>query len=463
MEKTVDIITMGCSKNLVDSERLIYELGELGFEVRHNPKKIRRGVVIVNTCGFIETAKQESINMILELCQAKEKGRIEKLYVMGCLSQRYKEQLEKEIPQADGYFGKFDWKGVLRRLGGCSGKTEAGSRNCPSCGTVAGVSGKAGRTAAVPSCKRVITTPRHYSYIKISEGCDRRCAYCAIPLITGRQVSRKMEDIVAEVRDMTAQGVKEFQIIAQDSTSYGTDIYNRRALCGLMEMLSDIKGVEWLRLHYAYPNDFPEDLLRVMNERDNICKYLDLAFQHVNDAVLSRMRRGFTREETYALIREIRGRVPGIALRTTLMVGFPGETDAAFEELVDFVRDVRFERMGAFAYSEEEGTYAAAHYNDSVPSEVKQERLDYLMAVQQRISAEINSQREGKSFKTVIDRVEGGYYVGRTQYDSPEVDGEVLIDVRKQKARGRELEIGGFYQAVVTSSSEFDLFAEVNE
>lgn len=461
MVKTVDIITMGCSKNLVDSEHLIYRLNRLGFNAYHNPEEIHNGIVVVNTCGFIESAKQESIDMILELCQAKEHGRVKKLYVMGCLSQRYKGQLEEEIPQVDEYFGKFDWKNIIKRLEDYSQEWRNGNVSETGPNTTV-VTAENNSSCLNLTGERILTTPKHYAYVKISEGCDRRCAYCVIPIITGRQVSREIEDIVSEVRGFVATGTKEFQIIAQDSTSYGTDNYGRRALPELVERLSDIKGVEWLRIHYAYPNDFPERLLKVINERDNVCKYLDLAFQHVNDDVLSKMHRNITRKETYALIKQIREQVPDIALRTTLMVGFPGETEAAFDELVDFVRDVRFERMGAFAYSEEEGTYAAAHYEDNIPQEVKQERLERLMMEQQRISAEICSQKVGKVFKTIIDRIEGDYYVGRTQYDSPDVDGEVLINISKQQKKGKELTVGDFYNAQVLSSTEFDLFAEVN-
>lgn len=476
MSGVIDIITMGCSKNLVDSEQLIYRLNSIGFDVYHNPDDIHGGIAVVNTCGFIESAKQESIDMILELCQAKEEGRLERLYVMGCLSQRYKEQLEKEIPQVDEYFGKFDWKTLITRLADYVPKKTKSARrqgnsvvapfkavSCSDNLSSATMTKDEGMSASVsPDEKRVITTPRHYAYIKISEGCDRRCSYCAIPLITGRQVSRKMEDIEAEVRTLVASGTKEFQIIAQDSTSYGTDVYNRRVLPELIERLSDIEGVEWLRIHYAYPNDFPFDLLRVIRERENVCKYLDIALQHVNDKVLSGMHRNITSRETYDLLARIREEVPGIALRTTLMVGFPGEDEAAFEELERFVREVRFERMGAFAYSEEEGTFAAKHYEDSISEELKQQRLERIMAVQQRISAELCAERVGKTLKTVIDRVEGDYFVGRTQFDSPEVDGEVLIDAKKAGAVAGKLQVGQFYDARIVSSTEFDLFAEVD-
>ena len=465
MKGVIDIITMGCSKNLVDSEQLIFSLNGIGFDVYHNPDDIHGGIAVINTCGFIESAKQESIDMILELCQAKEEGRLERLYVMGCLSQRYKEQLEKEIPQVDEYFGKFDWKTLITRLSDyVPQKTEPSQSYCKSAAApfkAVACSDTKRNGLITNDGGRVITTPRHYAYIKISEGCDRRCSYCAIPLITGRQVSRKIEDIEAEVRDLVASGTKEFQIIAQDSTFYGTDIYNHRALPELVERLSDIEGVEWLRVHYAYPNDFPFDLLRVMRERENVCKYLDIALQHVNNKVLSGMRRNITSRETYDLLARIREEVPGIALRTTLMVGFPGEDEVAFEELERFVSDVRFERMGAFAYSEEEGTFAAKHYDDSIPEDLKQQRLERIMALQQRISTELCAEKVGKTMKTVIDRIEGDYFVGRTQFDSPEVDGEVLIEAKKAVANGVKLEVGGFYEAKIVASTEFDLFAEV--
>lgn len=440
MKRIVDIITMGCSKNLVDTEHLIFRLKEIGFEAYSNPENIHGGIAVVNTCGFIEAAKEESINMILELCNAKEEGRIEKVYVMGCLSQRYKDQLEEEIPQVDCFFGKFDWNKMIDLLAKEYGvaKQEPSGFVCPN------------------GIKREITTPRHYAYLKISEGCDRRCAYCAIPLITGAQVSRNIEDIVDEVKDLVLGGVKEFQIIAQDSTSYGTDNYHRKMLPELLERLSDMKGVEWLRVHYAYPNDFPYDLLRVMRERDNVCKYLDIALQHINDDVLKKMHRNITGHDTCDLIRNIRKEVPGIALRTTLMVGFPGETQEAYDQLLDFVKDTKFERMGAFAYSEEEGTYAALHYKDSISNETKQERLDKLMDLQQGISESICEQRVGKTYKVIIDRRENDYLIGRTQYDSPEVDGEVLIPCNKAK----DMSIGNFYDVRITSANEYDLFAE---
>jgi ribosomal protein S12 methylthiotransferase rimO len=428
--KRIDIITLGCSKNLFDSERLLYQLESQGYEVHHDAEDPCGEIVVVNTCGFIGDAKEESINMILELCQAKEEGRIERVYVMGCLSERYLKELGEEIPQVDKFYGKFDWPGLLAELGHAYNEEQR--------------------------VQRVLTTPPHYAYLKISEGCDRSCAYCAIPIITGKHVSRPMEEIVEEVKLLVAKGVREFQVIAQELTYYGVDLYGRQCLPELIERISDVPGVEWIRLHYAYPAHFPEDLLRVMRERDNVCKYLDIALQHISDNVLQRMRRHVTKEETYALIRRFRREVPGIHLRTTLMVGFPGETDEDFKELLAFVKEARFERMGAFAYSEEEGTYSAESYPDDVPAEVKQVRLDKLMAVQQRISAELTAEKMGKTMKVIIDRVEGDYYIGRTEFDSPEVDPEVLIPVSDGG-----LKMGEFYSVVIDETDDFDLYGHV--
>lgn len=428
-KNTIDIITLGCSKNLVDSERLIHQLELNGYRVTHDSENPQGEIAVINTCGFIGDAKEESINMILEFCQAKEEGRLRQLYVMGCLSERYLKELGKEIPQVDKFYGKFNWSELLSDLGkayhieGCYG--------------------------------RRLTTPKHYAYLKISEGCDRRCAYCAIPIITGKHVSRPMEDIVAEVETLVSKGVKEFQIIAQELTYYGIDLYKRRAIAELVERIADIKGVKWIRLHYAYPNDFPLELLRVMREKKNVCKYLDIALQHINTKVLGNMRRGVTSEETYKLINDIRREVPGIHLRTTLMVGFPGEGEEEFEELKDFVRRVRFDRMGAFAYSEEEGTYAARHFKDEVPDEVKQRRLSELMELQQKISAEVQAEKIGKTMNVIIDRKEGEFYVGRTEFDSPEVDPEVLIPVSDGVLR-----TGCFYKVEITDSDDFDLYAK---
>lgn len=426
-KNTIDIITMGCSKNLVDSEKLMRQLELNGFKVTHDSEHPKGEIAVINTCGFIGDAKQESIDMILEFCQAKEEGRLKKLFVMGCLSERYLKELEEEIPQVDKYYGKFNWAELVTDLG------------------------KAIRTDKL--LERDLTTPSHYAYLKISEGCDRHCSYCAIPIITGKHVSRPMEEILEETRMLVAQGVKEFQVIAQELTYYGVDLYHRQMLPELVERMADIPGVEWIRLHYAYPANFPTDLLRVMRERDNVCKYMDIALQHISDNMLQRMRRHVTRQETYELIERFRKEVPGIHLRTTLMVGHPGETEQDFAELLDFVREVKFERMGAFAYSEEEGTYSAGHYEDDIPEETKQKRLDKLMAVQQEVSAELASQKIGQTFKVIIDRCEGDFYVGRTQFDSPEVDPEVLIP----KSEG-ELETGNFYEITITDADDFDLY-----
>ena len=429
--KTIDIITLGCSKNLVDSEHLMRQLEEAGYHVTHDTEKPEGEIAVINTCGFIGDAKEESINMILEFAQAKEEGRINKLYVMGCLSQRYKAELEKEIPQVDKYYGKFDFKQLLADLG----------------------------KAEVLDCrnKRFLTTPHHYAYIKISEGCDRHCAYCAIPLITGRHVSRPKEEILEEVKAFVASGVKEFQIIAQELTYYGIDIDGKRHITDLISAIADVPGVEWVRLHYAYPTHFPYELLDVIREKPNVCKYLDIALQHISDNMLQAMKRNITKEETYALIERIRKEVPGIHLRTTLMVGFPGETDEDFEELMEFTKWARFERMGAFAYSEEEGTYSEIHYNDDIADDIKQKRLDRLMDLQQNISGEIASEKIGKVFKVIIDRKEGDYYIGRTEFSSPEVDPEVLIPVSEKRLR-----TGCFYNVKITDAEEFDLYGTVN-
>ena len=428
----VDIITMGCSKNLVDSEHLMRQLEECGYEVTHDSEEPCGEIAVINTCGFIGDAKQESINMILEFCQRKDEGDLNKLYVMGCLSERYLDELKEEISQVDRFYGKFNWTELVNDL-----KHEYKNEIAQ---------------------ERVITTPGHYAYLKISEGCNRHCAYCAIPIITGPHKSRPMEEILDEVRYLVSQGVKEFQIIAQELTFYGVDIYKKQTIAELVERISDIEGVEWIRLHYAYPSNFPYDLLRVMRERKNVCKYLDIALQHVSTKVLKKMQRHVTKEDTYALVERMRQEVPGICLRTTMMVGFPGEGDKEFEELMDFVKWAKFDRLGAFAYCEEDGTYAAENYRDSISKKKKQERLDRLMEVQQRISTRLNDEKVGKSFRTIIDRIEGDYYVGRTEYDSPDVDTEVLIS-RNEK----DLEIGAFYNVLITDSTEFDLMGTVNE
>ena len=430
-ERSVDVMTMGCSKNLVDSEKLMFQLERNGFKVYHNPMRIHHDIAIVNTCGFINDAKEESIGMILELCKAKEEGHLKKLYVVGCLSERFFNELNKEIPQVDKYYGKFNYAALLKDMGKTFYADSADAR-----------------------CQ---TTPRHYAYVKVSEGCNRKCAYCAIPIITGQHRSRPMDDIVKEVEQLVATGVREFQIIAQELTYYGLDLYGSRRIAELVERISDLKGVEWIRLHYAYPHQFPMDLLRVMRERDNVCKYLDIALQHVSNPVLANMQRHITKDEQCDLIEKIRSEVPGIALRTTLMVGFPGEGEKEFRELMDFTAWAKFERMGAFAYSEEEGTYAATHFEDSIPDEVKQKRLSELMTLQQNISEEICSHRIGQTLKTIIDRKEGAFYVGRTEFDSPEVDGEVYV-----KTSGRQLRRGCFYPVTVTDANEFDLYGTVN-
>ena len=427
---TVDVITLGCSKNLVDSEKLMRQLRENGYEVTHDSESPEGEIVVINTCGFIGDAKEESVNTILEFCQAKEEGLVKKVYVMGCLSERYLHELEEEIPQVDKFYGKFDWNELLADLG----------------------------KAYKPECKiqRCLTTPSHYAYLKISEGCDRKCAYCAIPIITGKHTSRPMEEILDEVRMLVAQGVKEFQVIAQELTYYGVDLYKKQALPELIERMAEIPGVEWIRLHYAYPTKFPMDLFRVMREHENVCKYIDIALQHVSDNMLRRMHRNVSKEETYNLVSRFREEVPGIHLRTTFMVGFPGETEEDFQELKEFVQWAKFDRMGAFSYSEEEGTYSADHYQDDVPEDVKQRRLDELMAIQQRMAIELNGKKVGQTMKVIIDRVEGDFYIGRTEFDSPEVDPEVLI----HKSEGA-LEMGSFYEVQITDAEEFDLYAKI--
>jgi ribosomal protein S12 methylthiotransferase len=404
-----------------------------GYQCTHDSDDPQGDIAVVNTCGFIEDAKQESIDTILELAQAKEEGRLKKLYVMGCLSERYLADLEAEIPEVDGWYGKFNYTQLLNTL-----NLEYGTPNVQ-CST--------------PNVQRKLTTPRHYAYLKIAEGCDRHCAYCAIPIITGKHQSRPMGEILDEVRWLVSQGVKEFQVIAQELTYYGVDLDGKQHIAELIEKMADIEGVEWIRLHYAYPTHFPWDLLRVMREKKNVCNYLDIALQHISDHMLERMKRHVTKEETYELVRRMRREVPGIHIRTTLMVGFPGETDEDFQELIEFTKWARFERMGAFAYSEEDGTYSAQHYDDDVPADVKQKRLDKLMRVQQTISAELEAEKVGSVMRVIIDRQEGDWYVGRTEFCSPEVDPEVLIPVSE------ELTIGAFYDARITDAEEFDLYA----
>lgn len=428
IKNRVDIISLGCSKNLVDSEQVMAQFANRGFDVFHDSSDVKGQYVIINTCGFIGDAKEESIEMILSMAQAKKRRKIGKLIVMGCLSERYREELKVEIPEVDAFYGKFDWIGLANDLFQDSVFTEN---------------------------QRVITTPSHYAYIKIAEGCNRTCSYCAIPIITGKYKSRAIESIVEEVKALVATGVKEFQLIAQDLTFYGYDLYKTNKLAELVQTLANIPGVEWLRLHYAYPNQFPYELLEVMRNNSNVCAYMDVALQHISNNILTLMRRNVTKDETYAFVRRLREEVPGIHLRTTLLVGHPGETDADFEELMQFVRDMRFERMGAFAYSDEEGTYSNLNYQDDVPFETKQERVDRLMELQAQISEEINAQKVGQILKVIIDREEEDFYVGRTEFDSPDVDGEVLI------VKNKNLEIGNFYQVRITDSDMYDLYGEV--
>ena len=430
--KTIDFITMGCSKNLVDSEMLMGLMEANGYHCTHDSNDPQGEIVVINTCGFINDAKEESINAILEFAQAKTEGRIERLYVMGCLSERYLADLEAEIPEVDGWYGKFNYHQLLSDLS---------------------------EENTLPSFRnRHLTTPRHYAYIKISEGCDRHCAYCAIPLITGRHQSRPMDDILEEVKMLVKGGTKEFQVIAQELTYYGVDVDGKQHIAELVDKMAHLEGVEWIRLHYAYPAHFPWDLLDVMKRHKNVCNYLDIALQHISDNMLSRMHRHVTKQETIELIEQMRLKVPGICLRTTLMVGFPGETEDDFKELLDFTRWARFDRMGAFAYSPEEGTWSGDRYEDDVPDDVKQLRLSKLMRLQQSISAELEAEKVGLTLRVIIDRIEGNYYVGRTEFSSPEVDPEVLIALK-----GKKLNIGEFYDVTITDSEEFDLYGEVRE
>lgn len=428
-ENSIDIINLGCSKNLVDSEMLSRQLEAKGYKVTHDPEKPNGEIVIINTCGFIGDAKEESINTILQFGELRRKRKIKRLFVMGCLSGRYLDVLPDEIPEVDKFYGKFDWKSIVDDLGHVYDESIA--------------------------FERTITTPSHYAYLKISEGCNRHCAYCAIPIITGKHKSRPMEEIEDEVRWLVSQGVKEFQLIAQDLSYYGMDLYKSFKLAELVDRLADIEGVEWLRLHYAYPAKFPFDVLKVMRERENVCKYLDIALQHISDNMLQKMRRHVTNQETLELISRLREEVPGIHLRTTLLVGHPGETEEDFEQLVDFVREAKFERMGAFPYSEEEGTFSGDNYEDDIPEDVKQSRVDKLMAVQQEVSLEVNRSKIGQVLKVVIDREEADYFIGRTEFDSPEVDPEVLVE------KSLALEIGQFYDVEITGAEEFDLYGVV--
>lgn len=449
-KKTVDFISLGCSKNLVDSERLMGLFEAHGYHVTHDSENPQGDAVVINTCGFIADAKEESINTILEFVAAKSEGRLRHIYVMGCLSERYLADLEQEIPEVDGWYGKFNYEQLLADMQKADAEGGSPVRESSLPAEVIRYADSKGGLQY-----RHLTTPRHYAYLKISEGCDRHCAYCAIPLITGHHQSRPMEDILEEVRKLVAIGVSEFQVIAQELTYYGVDLYGEQRIASLVEQMADIDGVKWIRLHYAYPTHFPWELLRVIREKKNVCRYLDIALQHISDHMLSRMRRNITEKETREFITRIRKEVPGIHLRTTLMVGFPGETDEDFQKLLDFTRWARFERMGAFAYSEEDGTYSALHYEDDVPEDVKQRRLDKLMRLQQNISAEIEEEKVGQTLKVVVDRKEGDYYVGRTEFCSPEVDPEVLIPATMP------LTPGAFYDVKITEAEEFDLYGEI--
>lgn len=430
-KKRIDVISLGCSKNLVDSERLLKQLELSGFQAFHNSDNVEGDIVVINTCGFIGDAKEESINTILTYVEAKNEGRIKELYVMGCLSERYRDDLLAEIPEIDRIYGKFDWVNIVSDI--------------------------IKRNPATMPYDRVITTPSHYTYLKIAEGCNRFCAFCAIPLITGRYKSRPIEEILEEVRMLVGKGVKEFNVIAQDLSSYGLDIYKRLALPELIDRMAEIDGVKWIRLHYAYPSEFPYEILDVMARHSNVCNYLDIALQHINNDVLKNMRRHITKEETLALIRTIREKVPGIHIRTTLMVGFPGETEEAFDELKEFVKEAKFERMGAFAYCEEDDTYAAKHFSDSIPQEVKESRLEEIMTIQEDVALESNQSKIGKTMTVVIDREEPDYFVGRTEFDSPEVDPEVLID------KDNRLTVGNFYDVEITDALPFELMARLKD
>ena len=441
----IDIITLGCSKNLVDTERLMRQLELAGYRCVHDSPNPNGEIAIINTCGFIGDAKEESIEMILQFADRKNRGKLSKLYVMGCLSQRYAKELPAEIPEVDGWFGKFDYLGIVEKC------ASAQFSERPT-GYSLEVKGK--------GYERTLTTPNHYAYLKIAEGCNRYCSYCAIPLITGKFTSRKIEDILDEVKWLVSIGVKELNVIAQDLSSYGLDLYGEHRLAELLDKMAQIEGVEWIRIHYTYPTDFPYDILPVMAKHNNICKYMDIALQHCSDNMLKLMRRHITREEQDALIARIRKEVPGICLRTTLLVGHPGETEEDFNELCDWVKEMKFERLGAFAYSEEEGTYAARHYQDDIPQEEKDRRVDTIMTLQQTISSELLSQMVGTQQRVVIDREEADYYIGRTQYDSPEVDCEVLIEKRGDEAKGK-LNIGEFYTVNIIKSEDFDLYASL--
>ncbi len=425
--KIVDVISLGCSKNLVDSERLMAQLRANNISVEHDPANPRGEVAIINTCGFIGDAKEESINTILQFAEAKQQGKLKRLYVMGCLSERYREELSEQIPEVDKFYGKFDWKGLVAELGATYRRDLMNERS--------------------------LTTPGHYAYLKISEGCNRMCSYCAIPLITGPHTSRPMEEIVTEVENLAKSGVKEIQVIAQDLSSYGTDLYKQNKLAELITKISEVEGIEWIRLHYAYPAGFPHDILDVMANNPKVCKYLDLALQHASDHMLGLMRRRITKEQTIALLDEIRSKVPGIHIRTTMITGHPGETEEDIAEMEEFVRSQKFERLGVFPYSHEDDTYAFKHYKDDIPEEVKQERADRIMAIQEAISAEVNQGKIGKTLLVMVDRKEGDHFVGRTEFDSPEVDPEVVIY--------GDAKIGELTNVKITGAEDYDLIGEV--
>lgn len=429
--KKVNVISLGCSKNLVDTELLLKQLGKAGYLTETDVENSDAEIVVVNTCGFIGDAKEESVNTILEQVELKQGGVVKQIYVMGCLSQRYGDELKVEIPEVDAFFGKFDWKGILEKLGKHYNESV---RN-----------------------QRILTTPSHYAYVKISEGCNRTCSYCAIPIMTGKHKSREFDEILDECRELVKKGVKELLIVAQDLTYYGIDLYGKNKLAELVDALADIPGVDWIKLHYAYPAGFPEELLPVMRNRKNICKYLDIALQHCSDRMLNVMRRGVTKKQITELIRKIRREVPGIFIRTTLMTGHPGETEEDFEELCEFVKEMKFERLGVFPYSHEEDTYCDKHYSDDIPEEVKKQRAEIIMELQSAVSEEVNRECIGKTFKVLIDRKEEGYYIGRTEHDSPEVDPEVLIEEQGDKS----LKIGEFYSIEITGVDEYDLYGKV--
>ena len=428
--KKINIITLGCSKNTVDSEHLAAQLTAMDYKIVFDSDRTDADVVVINTCGFIGDAKQESIDTILRAAQLKSEGKIEELFVVGCLSQRYADELRPELPEVDDFFGVNDWEGIVERLGAKYRKEN--------------------------ETKRELSTPSHYAYLKISEGCNWMCGYCAIPLIRGRHKSVPMESLIAEAEALAESGVRELMVIAQDTTYYGVDIYGERKLAELLERLCRIEKIEWIRLHYAYPTDFPDEVIEVMAREKKICKYLDIPFQHISDNQLSAMKRRHTKEEALTLIKKLRTAIPDIALRTTLLVGYPTESEADFKELVEFVRDTKFDRLGVFAYSEEEGTYSATRLTDDVPEQTKQERVDAIMRLQERISLENNAKRIGQKMRVIIDRKEGDFYIGRSEYDSPEVDQEIIVE-----SFGKRLYRGRFYNVAITDAEDYDLYAEI--